>query len=90
MAGTGRIISSAYRKNQNDLKTAGGKPATQGVSINLPSALCMLKPAPANTVANGVTMQTIIELLPTGLQRNGQSDQYYSADTVAAIQSAST
>lgn len=85
MALTGRVIFHAYRKNQYDLKNAAGYPATQGVPTNLPGALCSLKPAPANTTANGVTMQSIIELLPTGLYHNGQSTYYYSADTVSTL-----
>jgi len=85
MALTGRVISSIYRKDQYDLKNAAGGPATQGIPFNLPSAHCLLYPAPANTTANGVTMQSIIELLPTGLYQNGQSHKYYSADTVATL-----
>lgn len=85
MALTGRVIFHAYRKNQYDLKDAAGNPAISGVSTNLAGALCNLSPAPANTLANGVTMQSIIELLPTGLYKNGQSTIYYSADTVATL-----
>lgn len=85
MALTGRVIFHGYKKNQYDLKSAPGVPATQGVPLNLPAALCVLSPAPANTTANGVTMQSIIELLPSGLYHNGQSDKYYSADTVATL-----
>jgi hypothetical protein len=90
MALTGRVITSAYRKNQYDLKDAFGNPAIQGISINLPGALCNIQPAKANTVANGVTMQSIIELLPTGLYKNGQSTVYYSADSVATLQTNGT
>lgn len=85
MALTGRVIFSAYRRNQYDLNTARGIPATQGVPQNLPSALCLLSPAPSGTTANGVTMNSIIELLPSGLYHNGQSTFYYSADTVATL-----
>lgn len=85
MALTGRVIFHGYRKNQYDLKNAAGGPATEGVPFNFPGALCELRPAPANTTANGVTMQSIIELLPSGLQRNGQSEFYYSADTLATL-----
>jgi hypothetical protein len=85
MALTGRVITSAYRKDQYDLKNPLGTPATQGVPINFPGALCLLTPAPINTVANGVTMLSIIELLPTGLYQNGQSHKYYSADSVSTL-----
>lgn len=85
MALTGRVIFHGYRKNQYDLKDANGVMAINGVPLNLPAALCTLSPAPANTVANGVTMASIIELLPSGLYHNGQSTKYYSADTVATL-----
>jgi len=90
MAMTGRVITSAYRKNQYDLKNPLGTPATQGVPINLPGALCQVYPAPPNTTANGVTMNSIIELMPPGLYLNGQSQKYYSADTVATLQTNGT
>lgn len=85
MALTGRVIFHGYRKNQYDLKNPDGTPALQGVPLNLPAALCLLKPAPASTTANGVTMQSIITLLPSGLYKNGQATDYYSADTVATL-----
>ena len=83
MALTGRVITSAYRKNQYDLKSNIGAPALMGVPVNLPGALCLLTPAKSGTTANGVTMQSIIELLPTGL--NQPSDFFYSADTVSTL-----
>lgn len=83
---TNRIVFSAYRKNQFDLNSALGVPAIQGVSQNLPNALCNIYPAPANTIANGVTMQSIIEELPTGLYKNGQSTKYYTPTDIATLQ----
>lgn len=88
MALTGRVIFFGYRKNQYDLKDANGNPAINGVALNLPAALCTLSPAPANTLANGATMQSIIELLPTGLYHNGQSTKYYSGSTVDQLNTA--
>lgn len=90
MAMTGRIIFWGYRKNQYDLKDPAGNPAVQGVPYNLSNNYCNVYPAPANTKANGVTMQSIIEFLPPGLYHNGQSDKYYSADTVATLQTNGT
>lgn len=90
MAMTGRLITWVYRKNQYDLKDPAGHPAAQGVPVNFTNSLCNIFPAPANTVANGVTMQSIIELLPSGLYHNGQSDRYYSADPIATLQSNGT
>lgn len=83
MALTGRLLSSSYRKDQYDQKSSIGAPATMGVLLNLPAALCIPRPAPANTVANNVTMLSIVELLPTGL--NQQSTFYYVADSVATL-----
>lgn len=90
MAMTGRIIFWGYKKNQYDLKNAAGTPATQGVQFNLTNQFCNVYPAPASTVANGVTMQSVIEFLPPGLYHNGQSDKYYSADPVATLQTNGT
>lgn len=79
----GRIIASIYRINQYDIKNVLGTPATQGVIENLPGNLCRFYPAPANTTANGVTMNAIIDLLPTGL--NQPVTKYYTDSTVAQI-----
>lgn len=77
-----------YRKNQYDLKNAAGNPATMGVLMSFPSGLIFIEPAPAGTTANGVTMQSIISLLPTGL--NQPSNKYYSAVDVATLSTAAT
>jgi hypothetical protein len=65
------------------LNNALGVPATQGVGVSLPSALCTISAAPPNTVVNGVTQVSLIEVLPTGL--NQPSVFYSSAQTVAAL-----
>jgi hypothetical protein len=65
------------------LNNALGTPATQGVGVSFPSALCSISAAPPNTVVNGVTQVSLIEVLPTGL--NQPSTFYSSAQTVAAL-----
>lgn len=90
MAMTGRVIFWGYRRNQYDLKNLAGGPATQGIPFNLPAHLCSIRPVEAATTANGVTMNSIIELLPSGLWKNGQSTLYFSADTVATLQTNGT
>lgn len=65
------------------LNNALGTPATQGVGVSLPSALCSISAAPPGTVVNGVTQVSIIEVFPTGL--NQPSVFYSSAQTVAAL-----
>ena len=62
-------------------------PATQGVQVSFPSAGTIFYPIPtgfaASNVFNGATTQTIIEVLPTGL--NQPSMYYFSSETVAAL-----
>jgi hypothetical protein len=77
-----------YRINQYDLKNPDGAPASQGILRSFPSALTQMYPAPAGTTAAGVTMQSIIELLPTGL--NQPAVKYYSAADVATLNTAAT
>jgi hypothetical protein len=74
-----RVGYGAFRGLNNAL----GTPATQGVGVSLPSALCTIFAAPPNTVVNGVTQVSLIEVLPTGL--NQPSVVYSSAQTVAAL-----
>ena len=85
MAGTGRIIASIYRHGTWNF------PGVTGRLNNFPGALTMLYPAPAGTTVNGVTMQTVIQLLPSGLQTPQDDNlKYYAAADVATIQTAST
>lgn len=77
-----------YRINQHDLKNADGAPASAGRLHSFPSGLTFIEPAPAGTVAAGVTMLSIINLLPTGL--NQPSKKYYSAADVATLSTAAT
>lgn len=85
MAGTGRVIASIYRIGNYDF------PGVTGRLNNLPGALTHFYPAPAGITVNGVTMQTVIELLPSGLKTPGIPDErMYAAADVATIQTAST
>jgi hypothetical protein len=85
MALTGRIIASIYRIGPNDTKNAAGNPATQGLPNSLPSAQCTIYPVPSPGItANGVTMNSVIKLLPTGLTQ--PATLYYTADTLATLQ----
>lgn len=74
-----QLIASIYRINSNDIGTMGkihGFP-TQGI---------MITPTDVAT-AGGVTMSSIIQVAPTGL--NQPTRKYYSAATVAALITAS-
>ena len=75
-----------YRRNQYDLNNPNGTPATSGIAYGFPVTTFAAYPAPANTVANGVTMNAIVEVAPTGL--NQVPVLFYTTSTVAQINSA--
>lgn len=80
----GRVAASIYRINQYDLKNLlGTGPAIQGITYNFPANQCNFYPAPASTVANGVTMNSIIQELPEGLVVN--SKYYYTDSTITQL-----
>lgn len=85
MAGTGRIIASIYRQGKYNF------PGNQGKMNYFPSALTHVYPAPAGITANGVTMLSVVQLLPSGLTTpKDDSLTYYAAAAPDAIQTAST
>ena len=59
-----------------------GYGSTQGTPMSFPTNNIMLRKI-APTVYQGVTCNTAIQLLPTGLQVN--SPQYYVAETVSTL-----
>lgn len=81
------VAITAYRRNQYDLVNPNGTPATSGISYAFPVESFLAYPCPANTVANGVSMNSIVEVLPTGL--NQPSVLFYTTSTVAQINTAS-
>jgi hypothetical protein len=81
------IVSiTAYQRNQYALLNSNGTPATSGISYGFPVTTFAAYPAPANTVANGVTMNSIVEVAPTGL--NQVPVLFYTTSTIAQINSA--
>lgn len=81
------IVSiTAYRRNQYDLVNANGTPATSGITYGFPVEGFAAYPCPSGTVANGVTMNTIVEVVPTGL--NQTPVFFYTNASVATINSA--
>lgn len=79
-----QFSASIYRINENDLKSAPSIAATQGVPHSFPSQGIRSYPITTGTVtANGVTMNSIIALLPTGL--NQPEKKFYTPLTVAQI-----
>lgn len=71
------IAASVYRINQNAIGTSAGQPWA------FPTSGFLVRPVVGTEVANGVTLKSIIQTVPTGL--NKDSDQYYTAKTVAEI-----
>ena len=81
------IVSvTAYQRNQYALYNADGTPATSGIAYGFPVEGFLAYPCPSGTTANGVSMNTIVEVLPTGL--NQTSTYYYTTATVAQINTA--
>ena len=81
------IVSiTAYQRNQYALLNPNGTPATSGIAYGFPVTTFAAYPAPANTVANGVTMNAIVEVAPTGL--NQVPVLFYTTSTVSQINSA--
>lgn len=81
------IVSiTAYQRNQYALLNPDGTPATSGISYGFPVEGFVAYPCPSGTVANGVTMNSIVEVSPTGL--NQTPVFFYTNATVATINSA--
>jgi hypothetical protein len=81
------IVSiTAYQRNQYALLNPNGTPATSGIAYGFPVNTFAAYPCPANTVANGVTMNSIVEVAPTGL--NQVPVLFYTDASVATINAA--
>ena len=70
-----------YRRNQYDLNNPNGTAATSGVLFSLPTA--GLQVQPTTVTANGVQMNSLILLYPSGL--NQPAEKLYSDATVAGL-----
>ena len=70
-----------YRRNQYDLNNPNGTPATTGVLFSLPTV--NLQVQPTTVVANGVQMNSLILMYPSGL--NQPAEKLYSSATVAGL-----
>jgi hypothetical protein len=67
-----------YRRNQYDLTNPNGTPATSGVLFSLPTV--DLQVQPTTVVANGVQMNSLILVYPSGL--NQPAEKLYTNQTV--------
>lgn len=65
-----QLSASIYGYNGNSMGTA------TGVTMGFPTQGIVIRPAPAGTVFNGVTMVTIIQLQPTATKVG--ADQYFT------------
>lgn len=81
------FLASIYRINAQDLNKSTGIPATQGIPMSFPNQGVLFYPPVGTVVANGVTMASVIEVLPTGL--NQPSKKYYTDSSVATLNTAS-
>jgi hypothetical protein len=70
-----------YRRNADDLVNPNGTPATSGVLFSLATA--NLQVQPTTVTANGVQMNSLISLYPSGL--NQPVVKLYSDATVAGL-----
>jgi hypothetical protein len=81
------IVSiTAYQRNQYALLNPNGTPATSGIAYGFPVNTFAAYPCPSGTVANGVTMNSIVEVAPTGL--NQVPVLFYTDASVATINAA--
>ena len=70
-----------YRRNQYDLNNPNGTPATSGVLFSLPTV--NLQVQPTTVIANGVQMNSLILMYPSGL--NQPAEKLYSDASVAGL-----
>jgi hypothetical protein len=75
------LLVYVYRRNQYDLTNPNGTPAANGVQFSLPTV--NLQVQPTTVVANGVQMNSLILMYPSGL--NQPAEKLYSNATVAAL-----
>ena len=81
------IVSiTAFQRNQYALLNPNGTPATSGIVYGFPVEGFAAYPCPSGTVANGVTMNSIVEVAPTGL--NQTPVFFYTNATVSTINAA--
>ncbi len=64
-----QLSASIYRVGPNDLKSGAGSPALQGVTMSFPTDQIRIEAAKLGDAAWGITMNTIIKLLPEGLNQ---------------------
>lgn len=78
-----QLSASIYRIGPNDLNTARGIPAIQGITMSFPTDQIRIEAAKPGETAIGITMNTIIKLLPEGLNQAEKS--FYTPTATATV-----
>lgn len=78
-----QFSASIYRINQYDLNTAQGIPATQGILHSFAPDTVRMRAVKGTVSANGVTMLSIVSLLPPGL--NQPEKDFYTPTALATL-----
>ena len=81
MALTGRIVANVYGKNGNALDKQGG--IANGRINYFSNTGNQFYTAPTGTTFSGVTVNSVIEVYPTGLKVN--PDLYYCVESIATL-----
>ena len=81
-----QVALTVYKRNQYDLTNANGTPATSGISYSFAVNSFLARPVEVATTANGVSMNSVIEVFPTGL--NQPKVSFLTTSTVAQINAA--
>lgn len=79
MALTSRVVAHIYGKNAYDIS----KGTAYGRTEYFPNTGNLLYDAPIGLTYMGVTVNSVIEVLPTGLTVD--SDKYYAVETLAQL-----
>ena len=79
MSLTNRIVANVYGIDAYDVS----KGVANGRKNYFPYVGTLIYDAPINTTYMGVTVNSVVELLPTGLQVD--SKKYYCVETVATL-----
>lgn len=84
MALTGRLVANVYGKNGNALESGTGTVnGRKNYFSNSGNDFYAAPISGSNATFNGVTVNSVIEVYPTGLKVN--SDLYYCVETVAQL-----
>lgn len=78
-----QLSASIYRIGPNDLNSAIRTPALMGVTMSFPTEDIRIEAAKLGTTAHGITMNTVIKLLPKGL--NQPEKEFYTPTATATV-----